>query len=197
MCGARLRIPNRPAGHSQPGLGKGPAVRASVCEHPRPGHSQPDKADAAVCVHPRPGHSQPDKADVAVCVHPRPGHSQPEKADVARSRNPNPVPGQSRPGSGEGTANYGFGVQLPGRGQPGGNPVPLAPGPFAGRSRPRSEPGASPGFLANLYDLHPRDLKRMHTNLLLHHNRRFQTMSPEKGWGAQGGQSQKETLTYI
>ena len=119
MCGARLRIPNRPAGHSQPGLGKGPAVRASVCEHPRPGHSQPDKAD------------------VAVCVYPRPGHSQPEKADVARSRNPNPVPGQSRPGSGEGTANYGLGVQLPGRGQPGGNPVPLAPGPFAGRSRPR------------------------------------------------------------
>ena len=56
----------------------------------------------------------------------------------------NPVPGQSRPGSGEGTANYGFGVQLPGRCQPGGNPVPLAPGPFAGRSRPRSEPGASP-----------------------------------------------------
>ena len=56
------------------------------------------------------------------CVHPRPGHSQPEKADVARSRNPNPVPGQSRPGSGEGTANYGLGVQLPGRGQPGGNP---------------------------------------------------------------------------
>ena len=164
MCGARLRIPNRPAGHSQPGLGKGPAVRASVCEHPRPGHSQPDKAD------------------------------------VARSRNPNPVPGQSRPGSGEGTANYGFGVQLPGRGQPGGNPVPLAPGPFAGRSRPRSEPGASPGFLANLYDLldlHPRDLKRMHANILLHHNRRFQTMSPEKGWGAQGGQSQKETLTYL
>ena len=126
MCGARLRIPIRPAGHSQPGLGTGPAVRASVCEHPRPGHSQPDKAN------------------VAVCVHPRPGHSQPEKADVARSRNPNPVPGQSRPGSGEGTANYGFGVQLPGRCQPGGNPVPLAPGPFAGRSRPRSEPGASP-----------------------------------------------------
>ena len=180
MCGARLRIPIRPAGHSQPGLGTGPAVRASVCEHPRPGHSQPDKAN------------------VAVCVHPRPGHSQPEKADVARSRNPNPVPGQSRPGSGEGTANYGFGVQLPGRCQPGGNPVPLAPGPFAGRSRPRSEPGASPGFLANLYDLlglHPRDLKRMHTLLVLHHNRRFQTMSPEKGWGAEGGQSQKETLT--
>ena len=40
--------------------------------------------------------------------------------------------GRADRGSGEGTANYGFGVQLPGRGQPGGNPVPLAPGPFAG-----------------------------------------------------------------
>ena len=43
-----------------------------------------------------------------------------------------------------------LGFSSRGGGQPGGNPVPLAPGPFAGRSRPRSEPGASPGFLANL-----------------------------------------------
>ena len=48
-----------------------------------------------------------------------------------------------------------LGFSSRGGAQPGGNPVPLAPSPFAGRSRPRSEPGANPGFLANLYDLHP------------------------------------------